>query len=98
MQHAQVGSSARSVNTHGTIIEHTAWRPSRLEDGRCCGRKPLRYKTERGALVKKDPHWFCTRCCREYADDGEQRPNFHYRFREDGLYHRDEPVGHAPCP
>lgn len=46
---------------------------TRLDDkGRCCGRKPLKYKRPR-------VHYFCTRCNREFNEDGEQVPNFAYK-------------------
>lgn len=39
-------------------------------DGRCCGRKPLKYKRIGG------PHYFCDRCSRAYnLETGEWIPN-----------------------
>jgi hypothetical protein len=46
------------------------------EQGRCCGRKPLHYKTARGMKERADPHRFCTRCDAEFSMDGQQRANW----------------------
>jgi hypothetical protein len=48
----------------------------RLDDkGRCCGRKPLVYKTS--WRTGEGPHKFCTRCDRAYdLETGEQLKNW----------------------
>lgn len=62
---------------------------ARLEDDRCCGRKPHPYKK----ALANGPGFVCLKCNREYDLSGNQRPNWAYRFRQDGAYHRDEPKG-----
>lgn len=48
------------------------------ERGRCCGRKPIPYRTTR--------HWFCDRCDRAYAmPSGEQIANWAWFKRDDGF-------------
>jgi len=47
------------------------------EKGRCCGRRPLFYK-------RPHAHHFCSRCDREYGEDGIWRPNWAW----DGPYQR----------
>lgn len=85
-QHFQIGATTYSVNEHGCRIEHTAWRPSRLADrGRCCGRKPLEYKTG-------GRRFFCHRCSREYAPSGEQQPNWAYALDNMDIYTRNRPL------
>lgn len=91
-QHEQIGVSSHSVNEYGATIQHTRWRPSRLVDGRCCGRKPHHYKTEGGALFRKDPHACCFRCDRDYNPDGSQRESTFYRLDAEGNYLRDQPI------
>lgn len=88
-QHMQVGEYTRSVNEHGVIIEHSSWLPSRLEDGRCCGRKTHPYKK----ALAGGPGTICLKCGREYDLCGDQRHNWAYRLGQDGIYHRDEPKG-----
>ena len=93
-QHNQMGETAYSVNEHGAKIEHTIWRPSRLdEERRCCGRKAHEYKTRYGLNRIKDHHFCCFRCSREYAPDGEQRPNWAYVLDDANNYVRDRPIG-----
>jgi hypothetical protein len=61
--------------------------PSRTLDpyGRCCGRKPLFYRTKSGLKSVTDPHWFCDRCCAEYAMNSEQRENWAWLAVEGGF-------------
>ena len=47
--------------------------------GRCCGRKPIFYKTHRMAKSLKDPRHFCATCSAEYTPDGQQRANFAWK-------------------
>jgi hypothetical protein len=83
-QHFQIGATTYSVNEHGVRIEHTAWRPSRLDEhGRCCGRKPLEYKTG-------GRHFICIRCDREYKPTGAQRPNWVYALDDMYVYTRNK--------
>lgn len=56
--------------------------------GRCCGRKPLYYRTYRGAGTRRDPHHFCCVCDREFWPSGEQRPNWAWMECEGGFAHR----------
>ena len=46
------------------------------EKGRCCGRKPIKYKG--GAWNSPEvPQWFCARCCRSYdLRTGQQIENW----------------------
>jgi len=44
--------------------------------GRCCGAKPIFYKTRNGLRNAPDPHWFCPRCDRAYNINREQRENW----------------------
>lgn len=55
------------------------------ERGRCCGRKPLFYKTKSGLRSQHDPHHFCCRCCAEFGLDGKQRANWGYAVAGDGF-------------
>ena len=67
-------------------------------DGRCCGRKPLFYKTRMGFRDGWDPHHFCTRCDAEYDTDGKQRPNWAWTAVEGGYvptYPTSEAVANA---
>jgi hypothetical protein len=89
-QYEQIGDFTRSINEHGCIIEHSRWKPSRLDEfGRCCGRKPHPYK----AALRLGPGSCCFKCGREYGTDGKQRPNYAYKVDGDGNYCRDEPKG-----
>jgi hypothetical protein len=89
--HQQVGKTTFSVNEYGARIEHTVWTPSRLDDGRCCGRKPNFYKTRKGWDIVE--YYCCFRCDREYASDGVQRQNYAYKLDEKGNYRRDTAEG-----
>jgi len=42
--------------------------------GRCCGRKPIRYQRSHPPVM--GPHFFCPRCDRTYALDGQQVANW----------------------
>jgi len=53
--------------------------------GRCCGRKPVHYKTKSGLRSQPDPHFFCTRCDSTFGTDGKQRPSIMYLAAEGGL-------------
>ena len=55
-----------------------------LDDyGRCCGRKPIDYKSVWSTSSGK--HRFCGRCCRAYdRETGLQIPNWAWRRSEDG--------------
>ncbi len=55
------------------------------EEGRCCGRKPLFYKTSRGMKVVKDAHYFCTTCDAEFGVDGKQRANWAWIAKPQGF-------------
>ena len=59
------------------------------EKGRCCGRKPIFYKTRSGLQTQHDPHHFCTRCCAEFdGETGVQRTNWQWHAMGNGLlYH-----------
>lgn len=59
------------------------------EQGRCCGRKPLHYKTDRGLQRVRDPHHFCCRCDAEFDMDGQQRPNWAWKRDGDEFVRRD---------
>lgn len=94
MQHEQIGLYTYSINEYGCTIEHSTWRPSVLENGRCCGRKTHPYKNASSSAsfrVQKDPHSCCFKCDREYDPAGNQRPNYAYRITSEGDYCRDEP-------
>lgn len=86
----QIGAFSHSVNEHGCVIEHSAWKPFRLgDDGRCCGRKTHPYQK----ALSAGPGSVCLRCGREYGTSGEQRPNYAYKLGGDGNFQRDEPKG-----
>jgi hypothetical protein len=89
--HTRIGDATRSISEHGAVMEHSVWAPSRLIDGRCCGRKTHPYKRE----LRAGPGSCCFKCGREYGLDGEQRPNWAYNVDGDGNYHRYEPLGNA---
>lgn len=74
-----------SINEHGCTIEHGVFLPATLIDGRCCGRKPITYKT--GGL-----RYFCDRCTREYAPDGKQQANWAFKLLPSGDFSRDRPM------
>lgn len=40
------------------------------EKGRCCGRKPIRYR--------RPDRFFCPRCDAKFGIDGRQQPNWAY--------------------
>ena len=75
------------------------WRVGRLrvkldEKGRCCGRKPIHYKGGSWCSPPDSPMYFCHRCDREYAPDGQQRENWAWKMTSDGTFedqrrHRD---------
>ena len=90
-QHTQIGEYSHTVNDHKAIIEHSLWKPSRLDDGRCCGRKTHPYRK----ALRLGPGSCCLKCGREYGTDGQQRPNYAYRIDALGNYRRDEPKGPA---
>lgn len=52
--------------------------PRCLDEGRCCGRKPLRYQ-------RPEPYLFCARCCAAYSLDGRQIANWAFRRVDDGF-------------
>ena len=84
-QHVQIGETRNWVNEHGAVIEQTFWKPSELDDkGRCCGRKPIRYK--------RDNYWFCPRCNRTYWPTGRQRENWAFKLDPSGYYERKQPI------
>lgn len=84
--HVQIGEASHFVNQWGANMERTVWAPSRLEEGRCCGRKAHLYKK----ALASGAGLCCFRCDREYDLDGQQRPNYFYRFKSDGYYHREK--------
>jgi hypothetical protein len=48
------------------------------KDGRCCGKKPLEYKTSRFTGIR--PHKFCTRCDRAFdIKTGKQIENWAWK-------------------
>ena len=51
---------------------------AKLDDkGRCCGRKPIVYKTNRYTAASERPQRFCPRCDRAYdLETGEQFANW----------------------
>ena len=51
-----------------------------LDNGRCCGRKPLEYRTPHH-------HFFCTRCDAQYDSMGRQVDNFHWVRFAGKLHH-----------
>lgn len=56
------------------------------EKGRCCGRKPIKYKggSWRSPLY---PMYFCTRCDRAYSVDSlKQIENWAWKRTEDGEF------------
>ncbi len=55
------------------------------EMGRCCGRKPIFYKTTRGLQASKDPHHFCCTCGADFTPDGKQRANWAWASAEGGF-------------
>jgi hypothetical protein len=64
--------------------EDIVFEPKSLDaQGRCCGRKPIHYKTRNGFQRVKDPHFFCVCCAAEFDMDGAQRPNWAYRKSAD---------------
>ena len=57
------------------------------EKGRCCGRKPIAYRS--GRYNSTGPHRFCVRCDRAYdLDDNEQIGNWAWRLLPDGQFER----------
>ena len=93
-QHVQIGEYFRTVNEHGCVIEHSRWRASQLNEGRCCGRKTHPYKQ----ALRLGPGTCCFKCNREYGLDGNQRPNHAFKSDGAGYYRRDEPLGLNPAP
>lgn len=77
-----------------------------LDDkGRCCGRKPMAYKS--AWSTSTGPHRFCGRCDRAYhLEENEQIPNWAYRKLSDGSFERqtnkpeegDHAVSAPNCP
>ena len=57
-----------------------------MQDGRCCGRKPLFYKTDYRTRARR-PHHFCTKCDAEYDAEGVQRRNWAWGEIDGVLYH-----------
>lgn len=53
---------------------------------KCCGRKPLFYKTKDGLQKIKDPHWYCCDCNKAYSPEGEQRENWAWVKDENGEF------------
>ena len=54
---------------------------------RCCGRKPMVYKT--GRYTSGGPQRYCPRCDRAYdIDDDDQIPNWAWRKLADGSFER----------
>jgi hypothetical protein len=74
-----------SVNEHGCTIEHGIFAPTTLDQGRCCGRNPMVYKT--GGL-----HFFCPRCNRHYDPAGRQRSNWAFKAMPDGNFEQFRPM------
>lgn len=54
--------------------------------GRCCGRKPIFYKTSNGIRSCPDHHYYCSRCRREFSPNGEQRESSSWVIDE-GRFH-----------
>lgn len=71
-QHVRIGEATHYRNKHGADVEHQAWEPSRMVEGRCCGRKPIQYK-------RLGPPNFCLKCNRAYDVSGEQIPNWAFK-------------------
>lgn len=58
------------------------------EKGRCCGRKPLEYRSREPGFP--DGHKFCPRCDRAFdREDGSQLPNWAWRLQLDGTFERN---------
>lgn len=56
------------------------------EKGRCCGRKPLVYKSR---WTLDGPHRFCFRCDRAYdIEENVQKPNWAWRQLPSGEWER----------
>lgn len=62
------------------------------EKGRCCGRRPLRYKIDRGPCYPSG--WFCPRCDRAYSVAGAQIENWAWGHGDGGWAQRQP----APDP
>lgn len=63
-----------------------------LDDkGRCCGRKPLTYRTAQDSFVKA-PYHFCCRCDRSYDMDGAQIENWAWVRKGDEFAPRERDV------
>jgi hypothetical protein len=53
------------------------------EKGRCCGRKPMAYKSQYSTST--GPHRYCPRCDRAYdLEENEQIPNWAWRLTANG--------------
>lgn len=73
-------------------------RPARSlgAEGRCCGRKPLTYKTGR-VTTSGIPQRFCTRCSRAYSlETGEQIANWAWLTTPGGFLPRYPDQAEAP--
>lgn len=58
------------------------------EKGRCCGRKPIVYKTERGPRYPRGH--FCYRCGRSFnLETREQQENWAWKRDGDGFRERE---------
>mgnify|MGYP001209491228 CR=1 FL=1 len=63
---------------------------SKLDNGRCCGRKPIFYKGGSWRSPKQAPMHFCDRCHKEYGPDGVQRENWAWKLI-DGSFRKVKP-------
>lgn len=55
------------------------------EKGRCCGRKPMVYKSR--TSTSTGPHRFCVRCDRAYdLEENKQIPNWAWKRLPDGTF------------
>ena len=61
------------------------------EKGRCCGRKPLTYRTAQTAFVTP-PYHFCPRCDRSYDMDGAQIESWAWKRAGDEFVPRERDI------
>ena len=72
--------------------------PHKLDKkGRCCGRKPISYKTSSGLRACPDPHYYCSRCNREFSPNGEQRENRSWALDDGRFYFRVASADQESC-
>ncbi len=63
-----------------------------LDDkSRCCGRKPLTYRTSHDPFAKA-PYHFCSRCDRSYDMNGAQIENWAWKREGDSFVSRERDI------